>query len=147
MRCLVTTLVLLLVAALAGTGRGAAEEPKKPSAKPLVLSAVQLTSEYRADERAANRKYKDKDVLLDGVVVDVQQRPRDTTILSLKGSPGENLLEIKVACLFDDAAAVAKLTAGQKVKVRGTCRGVCGRVVVENCQIVEVVPQAAKGSK
>src|SRR5262245_28972192 len=29
MRCLVTTLVLLLVAALAGTGRGAAEEPKK----------------------------------------------------------------------------------------------------------------------
>jgi hypothetical protein len=144
MRSSVTTpLVLLCAVALAGVSRGAEDDAKATPAQPLVMTAEQLASAYSADQVAANRKYKDKAVLLDGEVLGVTPRDKSCSILSLNGGPGL----FKVACLFDDPASVAKLAKGQKVKVRGDCRGVCGAVVVEGCQIVEVSPRTVKGPR
>jgi hypothetical protein len=138
-----TSLFLLCAVALAGSSRGAEGDARAPSAQPLVMTAEQLSSAYSADQVAANKKYKDKTVLLDGVVIGVAPRDKSCSILSLEGGADQ----FKVACLFDDPASVAKLAKGQKVKVRGQCRGVCSAVVVEGCQLVKVSPRTGKGAR
>jgi len=141
MRCLGIPFCLLCVVALIGGSRGARADAKDTSAKSPVMTAEQLARAFYDDEAAAKRKYKDKDVLLEGVVVGVQWRDKACAILRLKGAG------LEVACLFEDPARVAKLTAGQKVRVSGTCRGVCGRVVVEGCHTVVVLPQKGQPPK
>src|SRR5262249_14017375 len=100
MRCLVTMLLVVpFVVGLAGTSRGAEGDG---SEKPLVLTAERLATAYRADEVAANRQYKDKAVLLYGVVASMTRRREAGAILRLKGGPGQDLSTLEVACLFED---------------------------------------------
>src|SRR5262249_35052047 len=76
-----------------GGGSSKASEPA-----PISVSASTLFSDYDANEVAADEKYKDKILLVNGTVDDIKKDIMDTMYVTLKTS---NPI-LSVQCYFDD---------------------------------------------
>ena len=92
-----------------------------PSPPDITVTAAALGSAYNANEVAADGKYKDKDILVSGVVNSIGVDVMGTSFVTLKS---DGVL-LGVQCMFDDQykPQLAKLQKGNYVKVRGTCKG------------------------
>ncbi|HZZ79757.1 MAG TPA: hypothetical protein VFE62_14660 [Gemmataceae bacterium] len=76
----------------------------------IEISAADLAKEYEANSGAAEGKYKDKDVLVTGVVADQKDRQ-----VHLTGTAKTKLSLNQIG----DPDKIAKLSGGQKVEMRG----------------------------
>jgi hypothetical protein len=131
-------------------------EPTNPSAPPddkgtnpgtqrmpeLSVTSEALCKEYELDRKAAEAKYKDKWIEVEGPLA----TPPGFIFLSLKGFEPENdnkALGYGVLCDFSRyEPKLVDLTMGQTVKVRGNCFGDGGGarklVTLKNCVLSEV---------
>jgi hypothetical protein len=88
------------------------------------VSAADLTKAYATDEKAAEGKYKEKVVLVEGVVVEIRKGGFGDT-LTLEGFDEKSDKPVRVwaAVAGDNKAAFEALKKGDKVKIRGEQTG------------------------
>lgn len=94
------------------------------------VSCQSLFGEFEADEKAANAKYLDKVIEVEGTITDVSKNKEGKIILSLEGG-----MLFGVTCqLFEsDKVDQNKYKKGQKVKLKGVCTGFLSDVVLVRC--------------
>ena len=111
-----------------------AAEAKKT---PITVSPATLLAEYKANEVAADGKYKGKWLRLQGPVDKIAKDITDTIYVTFKS--GERFEILSVQCFFDDkfTAKAAQLSPGQAITVIGKCNGKFGNVLVKDCEFVE----------
>ena len=100
---------------------------KTPS---YTLTADQLLFEYKANEGAADEKYKGKVVLISGPIR--QNGKFMGTAYIVIG--GHGFLD-GVQCMFDKSVAVASLSKDSQVTVKGEVSGKKGNVLLSNCTL------------
>ena len=103
------------------------DSSKTPS---YTLTADQLFSEYKANEVAADNKYKGKVVLISGPIR--QNGKFMGTAYILIG--GHGFLD-GVQCMFGESAEVGSLSKGSQVTVKGEVAGKKGNVLLRNCTL------------
>lgn len=100
---------------------------KTPS---YTLTADQLFFEYKANEVAADNKYKGKVVLISGPIR--QNGKFMGTAYIVIG--GHGFLD-GVQCMFGESAGVGSLSKGSQVTVKGEVGGKKGNVLLRNCTL------------
>lgn len=104
----------------------------------FTLTAIQMASEYKENEVAADAKYKGKLVQLSGTVDTIGKDIADTPFIAFET---ENQYEIinRIQCMFKtgDTKALSAVSKGQKITLRGTVSGALGNIIVKNCEIVQ----------
>jgi len=97
----------------------------------FTLTSVELMHEFETSETAATQKFADKVVTVSGVITDIN--PSSVTLFLNAGDPVAS-----VTCSFyaEEAAALAKLTKGDVVSVKGKCTGKLIDVVLNNCSLI-----------
>ncbi len=109
------------------------------------ILSERLFAEYSGNEVGADQRYKGKTIAIVGEVADVERSPDgrfdpilDGTVINLRcpGNPHG------VRCVLSDASAgsgdVAKISAGDMVKVRGYCYGkhLATWIVLGDCEFI-----------
>lgn len=96
----------------------------------VAVGAAQLAQEYARDPKAADQKYKGKQLLIEGTVAEVTAHKPDALLrrsIVLEGDPkAEKPLPVEAVMPNADPRPVAKLAKGQKVKLKGECQGLTG---------------------
>jgi hypothetical protein len=105
---------------------------------PIQVSAIQLVSDYKADRGAADQKYGGRWLEIDGKVNNVKKEAGGEICVILHGSEGALSFTV-VRCFFGDQQLewLARLTRGQRVKLRGGCDGKPSDVHIRGCEFVE----------
>ena len=116
--------------------RRQAEESKK---NPIVISPAELVKEYRSNEVAADNRFKNKWIRIEGEVKRVSKHPWDETKMNVELGSGERFDFLEVTCQFDENAAnqVAKLKTGDTVTILGRCKGKSFHVELVDCEFVK----------
>ena len=101
----------------------------------LKVSARQLGADYKANQVAADSKYKGKTVEITGTITSIGKDILDTPYVSLNGGD----FVTSVQCMFDKSnqAALATLAKDTQITLKGTVRSYLLNVIVENCSIVK----------
>jgi hypothetical protein len=92
-------------------------ENRNKSEKHIVASVPQIFEDYRANEVAADNKYKEKVVELKGTVVNISEFSEDVINVTL-----EHNLGLRSDCLFRNELhrdEIADIQKGFEIKVRG----------------------------
>lgn len=110
----------VLLAGLAGLLAGCVPPVDLPDLTDIVVNAGTLRAEYEANEVAADLKYADKIIRVQGYVESIGRNLADMIYVILVGAPGG---DEGVQCYFadEDAPAVALLSNGDYVTVAGQC--------------------------
>ena len=131
-----SSLLMFFIIALASSDAATNEkEMAESKVPPIIVAPEQLYSEYAANEVAADEKYKDKIVLLTGMVTEIAKDYSggiSITLLTSSYSSG-------IQCMFSDdhIKETAKLVKGQKITIKGKCEGlIVGAVMINGCSIV-----------
>jgi hypothetical protein len=124
-----------LLALVVGSGIYIVTRPRSPvmvsSKTPsYTLTADQLLVEYKANEVAADNKYKGKVVLISGPIRMIGKLMGMAYIVI----GGHGFLD-GVQCMFGESAGVASLSKGSQVTVKGEVGGKKGNVLLRNCTL------------
>lgn len=97
------------------------------------LSADQLYNEYKANEVAADARYKGKIVVVSGTIQNIGKDILDSAYIVVGG---EGFLD-GVQCSFTkgEESSVARLSKGQRVSVKGEVSGKMGNVQLNKCSL------------
>jgi hypothetical protein len=118
--------------------------PIKPpeDSPPLAVTSEQLAKDYQADQAAADKKYKDKVLAVEGVVILLHNHDFGGAMVLLTGIDegfGAKRVYAPTACFFGKAndGKASTVSKGQKITVRGFCKGKhAGGPGVWNCEVV-----------
>lgn len=121
------------------------DDGKKPPGEALKVKAVALAQEFVDDAKAAEAKYKDKNLIVEGEVETANKNFANGKVIvkGVKKSPKDvftaNLYCTPIAAETDKALQLFK---GQAVKVRGTCVGASplGGAFLADCDFELVGP-------
>jgi hypothetical protein len=91
----------------------------------ISITADQLTQDFAKDQKAAEAKYKDKWLLVEGTVLELAEGNYDSLEVALEGIGKKDGKPLRVSATFSpntkkDAASLKK---GDKVKIKGGCGG------------------------
>ena len=98
------------------------------------ITANALFAEYKANEVAADAKYKGKIVIVSGVIQKIGKDVLDQAYIVIGG---KGFLD-GVQCTFAESqnASIARLSKGQKVTVKGEVKGkMMGHILVSKCSL------------
>ncbi|MEK7995079.1 MAG: hypothetical protein AAB403_14835 [Planctomycetota bacterium] len=100
----------------------------------VTIGATDLFADYKANEIAADQKYKGRVLQVTGTVDSIAKDITGTMYVTLKGDEFIGSIQ----CLFDDAHAnqLAGLQRGMKVSVKGKCGGKIMNVLLNGCVLV-----------
>lgn len=105
------------------------EERKKNT-----VTASQLYAAYDANEVSADQNFKNKTFYVTGTVEEIKKDFMDDIYVTLK--TGEYFSYVN--CYLDDEDIAAKLSKGQQVTFKGTCKGmVMTLVTMKDCELVD----------
>jgi hypothetical protein len=147
----VAGLSFVLVVAV-GCGGSPSTDPSTDKPKPgasttpdFKLAALDLAKEYESDKDAAEKKYKDKIVEVDGVVFNSPTARMDDAVVIIanyKADPKKIIGRMVMASSTkEDRQKVLKLSKDQTVKLRGKVFGdFAGNVSLAECMVVEAGP-------
>jgi hypothetical protein len=105
----------------------------------VAVAAAQLTRDFLADEKAADVRYKDRALLVEGTVVGFKEEG-DVRRLLLGGHNEQSPVAVRVlvACAAQDREQLGSLKAGDKVRIRGQCAGLfLGEVLIQDARRVK----------
>jgi hypothetical protein len=105
----------------------------------IPVTADRLSEDYAKDEKAADAKYKDKWLLVEGTISELKdaQAGADSVILDGAGKKDGKPLRIKAAYPADRKSDFAALKKGDKVKIKGECGGCFGTISLSYSQLVK----------
>jgi len=140
--------VLLALASLAGCELETTHEAEVVKTKPTVIvDARTLCARYEANEVAADAAYKNRVVQVTGVITSIAKDIVDTPYIVL--SDGNPMGIGGVQCTFSDAhlGALAQMNKGDRITLKGKCRGrIMLNVLLRGCTGTDE-PKAAERKK
>jgi hypothetical protein len=92
----------------------------------ITVSAVELTQSYSKDKEATEKKYKEKQLVVEGVIVDIKlEAGKGVRNAFLKGFDDKAAKPVRVNAGFgyEHEDELKKLKVGQTIKVKGEFRG------------------------
>ena len=100
----------------------------------IIIDATKFFSTYEEDEEAANKVYLDKLIQVEGKVAEIFANNAGELNIILKEEGGF----AGVSCSFipKEQEKLAKLIAGDHVKIKGFCTGMLMDVVLNRCVLV-----------
>jgi hypothetical protein len=136
---LALVLMLLVVAACTRTRKSepsanSGRSDSNESAASNEMTAEALFDEYQKDKAAADRKYKDQELVVTGTV--------DIVKIGVTGNPyvtmNTSSLILRVQFLFDKkhVSALSQLRKGQKATIKGRVYGRIGNVMLKDCELL-----------
>jgi putative nucleic acid binding protein len=101
----------------------------------IITTAPDLINDYKANEIAADQRYKGRVVQVSGAVDSIGKDIMDSMYLTL--SSGEEFGLTSVQCFFNDSAgaSLARLQKGERVTVICVCDGKFGNVILKDCAL------------
>jgi hypothetical protein len=106
----------------------------------LKVNGDALAKEYADDKAKADARYKGKVIEVEGVAQapTVQGDSATVTLGRYQEAPDKGFPNLVLATFpKPEVEKVAKLKDGQKVKVRGKCKGHLGNVILDDCTLLE----------
>ena len=101
------------------------------------INVFELRAEYEENEVAADEKFEDKIIYVNGVIDNIGKDVLDTPYITLDDGTIIN----SVQCMFEktDESIVADLKMGQEVTVRGECAGeiIFGNILLRGSSILD----------
>jgi len=103
----------------------------------ISVSAEQLLAEYKANEIAADEKYKGKAIEVTGTIENIGKDILDNMYVALKS--GEQYDFRSVQCFLGEnlRKEAASLSKGSRITVRGECAGMMGTIQINDCEFVK----------
>lgn len=102
---------------------------EKVSAK---ISAVELFNEYETDELSANKKYLDKVLIVNGTLAQFKVNDKEYMLILASEDP-----LFGVSCTLQNSMQKPAVKIGEKIKIKGICKGYLNDVVLTQCMIVQ----------
>lgn len=119
------------------TGNNTAQQNQNSTpASTMKVAASELYADYKANQVAADTKYKGKTVEVTGTISNIGKDILDTPYVSLSG--GEILSVVQ--CMFDksDQTQLGTLSKDTRITLTGKVRGqVITNVLLDNCVIIK----------
>ncbi len=108
-----------------------------PVVEAIKVTALELSNAYKANEVAADAKYKNKQVEITGTVESIGKDVLDTPYIALESY--QYAIIDKVQCMFSksDEPQLATVSKGQKIILSGEVSGKFGNIIVKGCAIVK----------
>ncbi len=124
-------ITIFLILAIGSTDESSVEKDVSTQSASYSISAQQLYAEYKANEVAADQRYKGKILEVYGEIDSIGKDITDTIYITLKGDKYFG----SVQCLFskDHEHQVANLSKGQFVTVKGKCDGKMMNILLRGC--------------
>ncbi|MBD2705600.1 hypothetical protein IC229_33640 [Spirosoma sp. BT702] len=117
---------------LTATQKDSIAKAEAETIKKNTIPADNLVSFYMENEVKADKELKDKEFYVSGKIDAIAKDITNNIYITLKSQdPIRN-----VQCFIDDENAVAELSKGQKVLVKGTCSGLMMNVLMKDCQVI-----------
>ena len=106
--------------------------------KPINVTANTIAAEYKANEVAADMKYKGKWITVSGRVDSIGKGILGGMYVTLKSSRGQFQVMNFIQCFFDSKyqQQLASLQKGQSVVMLGRVDGKMGNIHVKGCRLV-----------
>lgn len=140
---IVLVLILLVLVGTTMSGSDSAtvasskeETSSTPVREAIKVTASKLADDYKANEVAADAKYKGNLVEVSGIIGTIGKDITDTPYVTLTIGQYDIL---SVQCMFgrNDQTALATLAKGQSITLQGEVSGKLGNVLVRGCKIVQ----------
>ena len=108
------------------------------SATPIIITAGDLGLAYYKNEIAADNKYKNKVVEVHGDVRRIANNYHGGISVQVR-TEGTQYLLVPISCDFSEPfpSELAKLNIGQRIRIKGFCKGDIVGVQLDNCVIVK----------
>ena len=97
------------------------ESVAKENSKILTISASKLVEAFKANELKANNQYKDKEMIVTGIVSQISVN-FDIVSIDIKGDQF-GIQNVKAFITKEEESKAAELSKGQKIKIKGICDG------------------------
>lgn len=136
-------IIFILIIASSGGGGGSTsgtnssgsnEANTAPAEQAIVVTAIKLYADYKANEISADNTYKGKLVEVSGTVDNIGKDILDKPYISLKT---DDIIG-SVQCMLEDSAVTeaSALAEGTKVTMQGRVSGLLGNVIARECVLV-----------
>ena len=99
--------------------------------KDYTFTADKLVAEYTDNEVRADDNFKGKTFWVTGTIENIGKDVMDKSYVSFKSTDDIR----SVQCFIDDTKLLSSLNKGMKVTVKGTCKGMFGNVLMEDCEL------------
>jgi hypothetical protein len=96
----------------------------------IAIAPSELLAQFNTDENAANSKYLDKIIEVEGIVKSINPVQNGGSV-SLDASDDM----ASVTCEFENLSDISEIKLGDKVKVKGLCSGKLIDVVLNRCAL------------
>lgn len=98
------------------------------------ISANQLWADYKANEVAADDRYKDKILTVSGIVKEIGKDITDQMYVTMQVGDQFDINTVQCMLATDQKTFVAQLQKGQQVRVKGECKGATvGNILLRGC--------------
>lgn len=111
------------------------EEARKEKER-VTISAIALHKEFEANGVATEEKYKDKILVVNGIIGSIDRDILDSPFVTLQS---DNPYITAVQCMFaeKDVSVISTLTKGQSVTVEGELAGDLFHPLLRNCKVTQ----------
>ncbi|MEL7021893.1 MAG: hypothetical protein AAGK47_09800, partial [Bacteroidota bacterium] len=101
----------------------------------LSISATELFNQYEADEVAGNQKFIDRIIDVSGTIAEISKDEEGAPVVILRETDAFS----GILCTLKDSErqALAQLSVGNQVTIRGFCTGMLMDVVLNKCVIID----------
>ena len=126
-------LLVFLIIAIGSTDEASVEKDVSSQSASYRISSQQLYADYKANEVAADQKYKSKILEISGEIDNIAKDITDTIYITLKGDKYIG----SVQCFFskNHENQAASLSKGQYVTVKGKCDGKMMNILLRGCAL------------
>jgi hypothetical protein len=114
------------------------QEAEESRRNPIAVSSTELIAAYKANEVAADKRFKNKWLRVEGTVTRISKHLQVDT-KTAEYHVGLQWDALTVNCVFDAAATneVTKLKVGDAVTVLGRCKGNSFNIELVDCEFVK----------
>jgi len=112
-----------------------AQNGAQQQAPTIQVTAAELSADYKANQVAADTKYKGKIIQVTGTISNIGKDILDTPYVSL--NTGDIITGVQ--CMFDksDQSQLATLAKDTRITLQGKVKGELMNVLLDNCSIVK----------
>jgi len=95
----------------------------------IIRLATDLTKDYIDNEISADNHYKDKQIIVQGIISDIKKGISGNAFIVLEGTTSNR----SVQCYMKEIDGIDKLKKGDKVFIKGKCDGLWVNVIMSSC--------------
>lgn len=104
-----------------------------PGDTTIEVTALQLSSDYIANEVRADKLYKNRSLIIKGSIQQITKGVAGDIYVVLAGANRQRT----ILCEFNNEEQAALLQKRQTVSLKGVCDGLMGSIVMNNCILAE----------